>query len=601
MFGPVKKLARLGQWNGRKRSTRQEPFFRRLGQRRVLLRIGVVWLTMALVTAAATWWGEPMTYRVGAIYRYDFRARVDFPVVNHIASPDRASAQADRMETPKSDGRSTDPEKLQPRKAQSANADAGELPRITEYKRGLLLVERGQPIQEQQLELLKAEHQQFLTDELVTDIVTRGIALFIIFSLLTASLVIYVARFQASLARSLPMIAGVCVLVLVTVVSGTLLNQPPWHAGLLPLTFTAMVLTLAYNPQFALMMSFAMLLGLTVVQGTAIEPLLQQMGGLATAILLLRNVRSRTQLVQVATFAGLAYLTMTVATGILTNQTASLIIMDALRNCMWGSLAGFLLTGLLPVVERCFGIVTDISLLELADGSHPLLQELVRRAPGTYTHSITVATLAEAAAEAIGANPLLVRVGSYFHDVGKMLKPQYFIENQTGENRHHTLEPALSTLVIIGHVKDGLALAHQYQLPRPITDFIAQHHGTTLVEYFYREAMKMQDANAPANPDLEACFRYPGPKPQSRENGILMLADAVESTSRSMTSPTPGSLHKMVHDLLMKRLLDGQFEESGLNLTELQRIEESLSKSLIALFHARIKYPEAEPPVPAAA
>src|SRR5205823_4573450 len=189
-------------------------------------------------------------------------------------------------------------------------------------------------------------------------------------------------------------------------------------------------------------------------------------------------------------------------------------------------------------------------------------------------------------------NPLLTRVGSYFHDVGKMLKPHYFIENQTGENRHDELEPALSTLIIIGHVKDGVALAQQYGLPRPVIDFIAQHHGTTLVEYFYREAMKLQESGGPGSPDLEACFRYPGPKPQSRENGVLMLADAVESTSRSLQNPTPGSLHKMVHDLLMKRLLDGQFEESGLTLTELHRIEESLSKSLIALFHARIKYPE---------
>jgi putative nucleotidyltransferase with HDIG domain len=571
MFGTVKKLARLDQWRGRKRSTRHEAFFRRLGQRRVLLRIGVVWLTTTLVTVMATWWGEPMSYRYGAIYRHDFRARVDFEVVNH-ASPDVEP------------GRTPHPD----------HTDRRELPKLSHYERGTVLVERGQPIQERQLELLKAEHLAFLDSESPEDLVHRGIALFLIFSLLTASVVIYSARFQPSLASNLPIIAGVCVLVFVTGVSGTLLNQPPWQAGLLPLTFTAMVLTLAYNPQFALMMSFALLLGLTVVQGTAIEPLLVQMGGLATAILLLRNVRTRTQLVQVATFAGLSYFTMTIATGLLSGQSASLMLVDALRNCMWGALSGFVLTGLLPIVERCFGIVTDISLLELADGSHPLLQELVRRAPGTYTHSITVATLAEAAAEAIGANPLLVRVGSYFHDVGKMLKPHYFIENQNGENRHNALEPALSTLVIIGHVKDGLALANQYTLPRPIIDFIAQHHGTTLVEYFYREAMKLQEATG-GGTDLEACFRYPGPRPQTRENGILMLADAVESTSRSLSNPTPGSLQKMVHDLLMKRLLDGQFEESGLSLTELHRVEESLTKSLIALFHARIKYPDPEP------
>jgi putative nucleotidyltransferase with HDIG domain len=575
LFGAVKRLPRLGQWDGRKRSTRQEPFFRRLGQRRVLLRLAVVWLTTAAVTALAIWWGEPMPYRRGAIYRHDFRARVDFELVNHVASvtsePTGSKPAADHAGNP-------------------------ELPRLDPYYRGLLLVQRGQPIQERQLELLKEEHRAYMRGLRPHDHWTRGLALFMIFSLLTGSVVIYVARFQTSLARNLPMIAGVCVLATLTIVLCTLLGQPPWHAGLLPLTFTAMVLTLAYNPQLALLMSFSLLLGLTVVQGTTVEHLLEQMGGLATAILLLRNVRTRTQLVQVASFAGGAYLMMTIATGLLTGQTWTLIIVDALRNCMWGSLAGFLLTGLLPVVERSFGIVTDISLLELADGAHPLMQELVRRAPGTYTHSMTVATLAEAAAEAIGANPLLVRVGSYFHDVGKMLKPQYFIENQNGENRHNALEPALSTLIIIGHVKDGLALAHQYNLPRPIIDFIAQHHGTTLVEYFYREAMKLQEASGNGGgADLEACFRYPGPKPRTRENGILMLSDAVESASRSLQNPTPGSLHKMVHDLLMKRLLDGQFEESGLTLTELRRIEESLSKSLIALFHARIKYPEAEP------
>jgi putative nucleotidyltransferase with HDIG domain len=286
---------------------------------------------------------------------------------------------------------------------------------------------------------------------------------------------------------------------------------------------------------------------------------------------------------------------MTVATGMLSDQSWNLMLGDAARRFVWGTAAGFILTGALPLVERWFGVLTDISLAELADGSHPLLQELVKRAPGTYTHSVTVATLAEAAAETIGANPLLVRVGSYFHDVGKMLKPDYFVENQTGSNRHDELEPALSTLIIIGHVKDGVALALQYGLPRPVIDFVEQHHGTTLVEYFYREAMRLQESSGDCTAELEPSFRYAGPKPRSRECGVLMLADAVESSSRALDDPTPGSLQKLVHDLLMKRLLDGQFEESGLTLSELQMIEESLSKSLIAMFHARIRYPEPRP------
>jgi putative nucleotidyltransferase with HDIG domain len=329
--------------------------------------------------------------------------------------------------------------------------------------------------------------------------------------------------------------------------------------------------------------------------------LLIVMGGQATAILSLRSVRTRTKLVEVGALAGLAALAMTVASGLYSDQTLKLLAFDAARGLSWATLAGFIVSGLLPVVERWFGIITDVRLLELGDGSHPLLQELVRRAPGTYTHSMTVATLAEPAAEAIGANPLLARVGSYFHDIGKMLKPHYFIENQTGENRHDSLEPALSTLIIIGHVKDGVALAEQYRLPRPIVEIIQQHHGTTLVEYFYREAVRAQEelGNTPSVCEgqphpLEATFRYPGPKPLSREAGVVMLADAVESSSRAMATPTPVALRKLVRDLLMKRLLDGQFDESGLTLTELHRVEESLVKGLTALYHSRIKYPEPE-------
>jgi putative nucleotidyltransferase with HDIG domain len=356
------------------------------------------------------------------------------------------------------------------------------------------------------------------------------------------------------------------------------------------MTLTAMVLTIAYNAPFALLMSFSLALMASLALGADLDYFLVQMGALAPAVLLLRNVHTRTKLVQVAAGAGAVCLLMTIATGMLSGQTAKLIAADGGRHCLWCLLGGFILCGSLPLVERCFGVVTDVSLVELANSSHPLLQELIRRAPGTYTHSMTVATLAEAAAEAVGANVLLARVGSYFHDVGKMLKPHYFIENQAGENRHDGLEPALSTLVIIGHVKDGIALAEQYRLPKPVADLIQQHHGTTLVEYFFHEALRLQSGESP--PGLEAAFRYPGPKPQSPEAGILMLADTVESASRVLTAPTPSSLRKLVHDLVMKRLLDGQFEESGLTLTELHQIEESLCKGLTALFHARIKYPE---------
>jgi putative nucleotidyltransferase with HDIG domain len=588
MFGPLKKNPRLGQWNGRTRSSRSdEPILPRLCRRPVLLRLAAVWLTTLAVTAIAYVWGPPLPYRVGETCPHDLRVRVDFEIVNPVELVNLKEAQR-TLEN--------NAQRVPGGAAEGGKPDA-QWAAIERYSTGMVLIPRGQPITERQLAVLLEEHAAYTRSLSRTDRILRGTGLFLVFSLLSCLVVLYVVRFQTSLAQSLPTIAKVCALVVLTMALGALLSKPPWHAVLIPLTVTAMILTLAYNPQLALLMSFSVTLGMTVMLGTDVRYLLEQMGGQATAVLLLRNVRTRTRLVQVGIGAGLAYLVMTVATGLLSRQTAGLMTSDAVRNFTWGTLAGFLLTGCLPLVEKLFGIVTDISLLELADGSHPLLQELVRRAPGTYTHSITVATLAEAAAEAIGANPLMVRVGSYFHDVGKMLKPHYFVENQSGENRHDALEPALSTLIIIGHVKDGLALARQYRLPQPIVDFICQHHGTTLVEYFYREAIRLQESNGNSNgaiaSALEPSFRYPGPKPQDRENGILMLCDAVESASRALGDPTPGSMRKLVHDLLMKRLLDGQFEESGLTLTELHLIEESLCKSLIALFHARIKYPEA--------
>ncbi len=589
MFGPPKKPSRIGQWNGRRRSSRSdEPVLPHLWRRAVLARLAAVLFTVLGATWLAYNWGGPQSFRVGETRPFDLRARVYFDVIDQ----EETDRQRDKAED------DLPPEQRREPAACVAARQAVQ-PVVKRYPPGTLLVPRNQPIAEAQYILLQAESQAFLHGQGKGVRISRGASLFMVFSLLSMLVVLYVARFQQALAQSLPKVVGVCALVLLTLALGLVLSRATWHAVLVPLTMTALILTIAYNPQFALLMSLSLTLATIVSLGGKLADLLVAMGGQATAILILRAVRTRTRLVEVGATAGLAYLAMTLATELWTGQTWRLIAFDCGRGLLWGTLAGFLVSGLLPLVERCFAIVTDVSLVELGDGSHPLLQELVRRAPGTYTHSMTVATLAEPAAEAIGANPLLARVGSYFHDIGKMLKPHYFIENQTGENRHDALEPALSTLIIIGHVKDGVALAEQYRLPRPIIDFIQQHHGTTLVEYFYREALRQQEsqghaaARSEGQPHpLEPTFRYPGPKPQTRENGIVMLADAVESSSRALSVPTPGSLRKLVHDLLMKRLLDGQFEESGLTLTELHVIEESLCKGLIALYHSRIKYPE---------
>jgi putative nucleotidyltransferase with HDIG domain len=267
------------------------------------------------------------------------------------------------------------------------------------------------------------------------------------------------------------------------------------------------------------------------------------------------------------------------------------LLKEAGKNALYTILAGLVMTGLLPFVERIFSVQTDLSLLEMGDASHPLLRQLAQRAPGTYNHSINVAAIAEAAADSIGAHGLLTRVGAYFHDIGKMFKPTYFIENQSqGENRHATLQPAMSTLVIIAHVKDGADLARQHHLPQPIIDFIEQHHGTTLVEYFYRKEAKKFENDPERDEVSETTFRYPGPKPQTHESAILMLADAVESASRTLVEPTPTRLQNLIDQIAMKRLTDGQFDECGLTLSQLTTVKHSLLKSLTAIYHGRIKY-----------
>ena len=258
--------------------------------------------------------------------------------------------------------------------------------------------------------------------------------------------------------------------------------------------------------------------------------------------------------------------------------------------CILGSAAA--MTGFLPLVERAFGVQTDASLLELGDPSHALLRRLAQRAPGTYNHSINVASIGEAAADAIGANGLLVRVGAYFHDIGKMFKPEYFIENQaSGVNQHDTLQPAMSTLVIIAHVKDGADLARNHNLPEPIVDFILQHHGTTLVEYFYREATRRSEEDPHGEEVSDKDFRYPGPKPQTLEAAVMMLADTVESASRTLVDPTPSRIQGLVDSISQKKMSDGQFDECGMTFRQLDRVRKSLVKSLTAIYHARVKYP----------
>ena len=568
-----KQEPRLEHWDGRKRSTRDgRCMFPKIWTRPTIARLAIVFATVSCIVFVLDRNGPPFPYRFGGVMPHDFGARIAFDVPNQAFAAHQL-------------------EQSMPDEAQWGGSES---PPTDHYAAGAVLIRRGQKIDGPKLVVLAAEHRAFAASRTFGDHLTRLLSLTLIVLMLAVLLSIYVARFQKPIAASLRHLSIVCVLVFACVGLSLLLSRPPWDAAIIPLTLTAMILAIVGNPTFALLLSLSTTVVLSIGHGTGLNVLLVNGGGIAAAVLLLGEIRTRTRPVEVSALAGIAFLLLTIAAGLLADEPPRLFLVDGLRHFLWSLLAGFILTGSLPFVERCFGVMTNATLLELADSSHPLMQELVRRAPGTYTHSMTVATLAETAADTIAANPLLVRVGSYFHDIGKMLKPHYFIENQTGENRHDNLEPALSTLVIMGHVKDGIALAKQYKLPKAIVDLIAQHHGTTLVEYFYHEAKRLQEESGHDTCDLEHAFRYPGPKPQTREAAILMLADAVESASRALSAPTPHSLCKLTHDMMMKRLLDGEFDESGLTLSELHLVEESLTKSLAAVFHARIHYQPCE-------
>jgi putative nucleotidyltransferase with HDIG domain len=324
-----------------------------------------------------------------------------------------------------------------------------------------------------------------------------------------------------------------------------------------------------------------------------------------------RQVRRRGDLIR----AGLAVGATTWALALLTGLIGP-VLWDNLQLTHWkmvgwqsavamasGAGVALLVSSILPVIEGLFRITTSITWLELSDLNHPLLKRMTMEAPGTYHHSLVVAQLAEAAAECIGANAAMVRVCSYFHDIGKLVKPEYFVENaRHGRNAHEDLAPTMSALVIIAHVKEGVDLALKHRLNREIIEVIQRHHGTSLVYYFYNRALKLQeesrkglgDRHAEDLPDVrEESFRYPGPKPESRECAIISLADTIESASRCLEKVSPQKIDQLVDDIMQKRLLDGQLSECELSMCELGEVAESFKRTLRNMLHSRIAYPKA--------
>ena len=474
----------------------------------------------------------------------------------------------------------------------------------TTYDKGSVLAVGGKPLSDRDLALLKRESTSYIAMLGAWDRVSLSLADAGMYLALYCLGGIYVLRRDPQIIRELNRYCMLLTLVVLTVLLSQVASRDQWPAQIIPLLLFAMTMAITCHQDVALMLSALLCLAVVLTQGLGLPDFVVFMATVSTSVAMTGHVRSRTKLISVGTCSGVVAVATSIGVFTLTEQPFSnQLVLFALWTGFCALLAGFVMVGLLPFVERLLHVQTDISLLELGDAANPLLQELARRAPGTYNHSLNVASMAEAAAEAIGAHGLLVRVGAYFHDIGKMLKPDYFVENQglllkdsedkeREANSHESLMPAMSTLVIIAHVKDGADLARQHHLPQSIIDFIEQHHGTTLVEYFYQQEAKRSEEDPDGREIDETSFRYPGPKPQTKEAAVMMLADAVESASRTLDDPTPARIEHLVHDIAMKKLLDGQFDECVLTLKEVHLIEDSLNKTLNSVYHGRIKYPD---------
>ncbi len=463
------------------------------------------------------------------------------------------------------------------------------------YEPGGVLVRQDQRIDNREYQLLQLEHKAYWQSINARSRLLANTGVFVLVTVITIALWSYCYNFQRRAihngSRALALALSLMVMVgLARILSLSGLNN---YAATFEVVLIAVVMAIAYDPRFALVIVLTLvsllMITLDTVDDTVSLYLTLLVSGI-TVVLTLEEVRNRSKLIEIASASALMVFAIVWASQLAAYQDVRFILRNALSAAGGALVAGFVVQGLLPLIERLFQIATSMTLLECCDASAPLLRRLALETPGTFNHSLLIGSLSEAAAEAIGANGLLARVGAYYHDIGKINKPKYFVENQPGNiiTRHKNLSPAMSLLIIIGHVKDGLELAKEYGLPKVLYQFIVEHHGTTLVEYFYHLASQQPESNKEA---LNVAFRYPGPKPHSKESAILMLADGVEGATRALAEPTAGRIEAIVHQIIKKRLDDGQLDDCDITMRELHIVEESLVKSLCAIYHSRIAYP----------
>ncbi len=481
---------------------------------------------------------------------------------------------------------------------------------------GQRIYSRGDVLEQPAYALANRENQEYKANG--ASIIRKWLGVLSVFGMVGAMGLLlggYITRYCPKIASKPGRIGWMTGLVILAIVTASIMGVVDpryiWLGTITPIVLIAVLISIAYDQRTGLAITgiAALLVAMSLQVHTGLLAIM--LIGIAGAIAQLGELRERRTLIRMSIVIAFALSIAAMFDQLINLPTigaggatiTSAILGAGAQSFMAGLLVGGIALFILPFIERVFDITTGMTLIELRDPKQPILRELQQRAPGTYNHSLNVASIAESAAESIGADALLTYVGCLYHDIGKMNKPMYFIENQSGgPNKHDKLTPAMSLLVIVGHVKDGSEMAREHGLPKSLRHFIEAHHGTTLVEYFYRRAREqasqideersaeqiLQEA-AEQLPD-EVDYRYPGPRPATKEVAITMLSDAVESATRTLTDPTPARIDALVRSLANKRLMDGQFDECDLTFRELSTICESISKTVASIYHGRIRY-----------
>lgn len=376
-------------------------------------------------------------------------------------------------------------------------------------------------------------------------------------------------------------------LLLIAFVSSYFISANRLPLYFIPFSLVPMISMLLFGSlEVTLLITLAAAISTATVSQYPLQLILLFLTSAIISAVLVRGARKRNTIIRAGIITGVAQFLVLV----LTESLGRGISWSALYFILNGLASSIIVLGVLPIFEYLFGTITNISLLELADFHHPLMELLIQEAPGTYHHSLIVGNLSETAARAIGANALLSRVGAYYHDIGKLQKPEYFSENQDKEtNKHDTLSPEMSKLVIMNHVKEGSELAKKHKLNPLLIDFIEQHHGNSLVYYFYRRALESPKEDQEVQ---EEGFRYPGPKPNSKETAIVLLADSVEAAARAIKDQNPTKIEDLVHKVINNKFIDGQLDECDLTLKDLEKISAVFIRLLCGIYHSRTSYPE---------